>query len=229
MKTIFLFLLCAISVLLSTETYGQAGIKVQDGIGHMIDTDGNLYHTVIIGDQEWVAENLRVMHYRNGDSIPNVTGVAEWDALTTGAYCWYNNDEATYKDLYGALYNWFAVDDSRNLCPSGWHVPSDAEWATLTTFLGGENIAGGKMKSAALWDSPNIGATNTSGFSGRPGGYRLSNSSFINIGIYSYWWTSTEKSKDPAWHRFLLSGTARIHRFADSKGAGFSVRCLKDN
>jgi uncharacterized protein (TIGR02145 family) len=108
-------------------------------------------------------------------------------------------------------------------------VPSDAEWATLTKFLGGENVAGGKMKSAAFWDNPNIGATNTSGFSGRPGGYLLNNNSFVNIGIYGYWWTSTAESKDLAWNRSLLSSTARIQHYADGKGNGFSVRCIRDD
>jgi uncharacterized protein (TIGR02145 family) len=135
------------------------------------DIDGNIYHTVTIGTQVWMVENLKTTKYRNGDPIPNVTGNA-WAALTTGAYCWYNNDAATYKATYGALYNWYAVADSRNIAPTGWHVPTDAEWTTLTTFLGGESVAGGKLKETGTnhWTSPNTGATNETGFTALPGG-----------------------------------------------------------
>ena len=140
--------------------------------GTVVDIDGNVYNTVTIGTQVWMVENLKTTKYRNGDAIPNVTGNASWVALSTGAYCWYNNDAATYKATYGALYNWYAVGDSRNIAPSGWHVATDSEWTTLSTFLGGESIAGDKLKEIGTshWLSPNTGATNSNGFTAFPGG-----------------------------------------------------------
>ena len=135
----------------------------------LIDCDGNNYATITIANQVWMAENLRVTHYRNGDAIPNVTDNAAWGALSTGAYCWYNNDQAT-NEKYGALYNWYTVNDSRGLCPDGWHVPSAAELSTLITYLGGNIVAGGKMKATInLWNSPNSDATNISRLSVLPG------------------------------------------------------------
>lgn len=135
------------------------------------DYDGNVYQTVLIGDQCWMMENLKVTHYRNGDPIPHVTDGVTWGNLTSGAYCNYNNDEGNVA-TYGRLYNWYAVDDSRNIAPAGWHVPSDAEWQTLVDYLGGDAVAGGKMKEAGTthWASPNTGATNESGFTALPGG-----------------------------------------------------------
>jgi len=117
------------------------------------DIDNNHYRIVQIGIQVWMAENLRVTHYRNNQSIPNITDNSAWNGLTSGAYCWYNNDPTGYKSLFGALYNWYAVSDSRDLSPAGWHIPSDAEWTTLTTYLGGESVSGGKMKSTAVISS----------------------------------------------------------------------------
>lgn len=195
--------------------------------GQMIDVDGNVYPTVRIGGQEWMAENLRVTHYRNGNTIPNVTDNSAWSELTTGAYCWYENDQSTYAK-YGALYNWYAVNDNRNLCPVGWHVPSDAEWTTLTTYLGGISVAGGKMKAAILWDSPNAGATNSSGFSGLPGGSRDEWGCY-GIGSSGAWWTSTEYDGYLAWLRTLGYISQEVHRYEGYKMVGNSVRCLRDN
>ncbi|MFN5628176.1 MAG: fibrobacter succinogenes major paralogous domain-containing protein [Bacteroidota bacterium] len=158
--------------------------------GSITDQDGNVYKTIVIGTQEWMAENLKSSHYLNGDLIPWVTNEATWGALTTGAACWYNNDSITYNCPYGRLYNWYAVTDTRNVCPTGWHVPSDAEWTTLinhidTNAVGGSNnnTAGGKMKSTGTqyWPSPNTDATNESGFSGLPGGGRSSNGAFAAL------------------------------------------------
>jgi uncharacterized protein (TIGR02145 family) len=193
-----------------------------------IDYDGNAYPTFTIGTQVWMAENLRVTHYRNGDVIPNVTDGGAWAALTTGAYCWYNNDQGT-NAKYGTLYNWHAVDDSRGLCPAGWHAPTDAEWTTLTTYLGGQSVAGGKMKSvSALWQSLNIDATNSSGFSGLPGGARYGSGGFNFVGGYSLWWTSTEEDDDYAWYRSISYGYPEVSRFDSYKEGGLSVRCLRD-
>ncbi len=171
-----------------------------------------------------MAENLRVTHYRNGDAIPNVT--TAWSGLTTGAYCWYDNIATNEK--YGALYNWYAVVDSRGLCPEGWHVPTDAEWDALINPLGGEYIAGGKMKAISdLWDSPNIDATNSSSFSGLPGGFR-SNTSFSHLSIYGYWWSSTEYTDTYSWSRRLEDGYGYARDLYRSKWRGLSVRCLRD-
>ena len=195
-----------------------------------IDYDGNAYLTVTIGTQTWMAENLRVLHYRNGDAIAHVTDNGAWAALTSGAYCWYGNDQATYAK-YGAMYNWYAVDDPRGLCPEGYHEPTDAEWTILATYLGGQSVAGGKMKSvSALWNSPNVDAANSSGFSGLPGGERTSSSgTFQSVGNWINWWTSTESSSSQAWCRWISrTGSTLFPDDIPPKGWGMNVRCLRD-
>ena len=196
----------------------------------MTDIDGNVYNTVTIGTQVWMVENLKTTKYRNGDMIANVTFDATWVASNTGSYCWYNNDAATYKATYGALYNWYAVADSRNIAPAGWHVATDAEWTTLTTFLGGESVAGGKLKETGTshWLSPNTGTTNSSGFTAFPGGLRYSNGAFGSVGYYGYWWTSTEFSTTNTWYRYMSYYYSYAYGGYDSKYFGFSVRCLQD-
>ena len=161
--------------------------------GTVTDIDGNLYYAVIIGSQCWMAENLKTTKYRNGDAIPNVTDNTTWSALITGALCNYNND-ANNMTTYGRLYNWYAVSDSRNIAPVGWHVPTDVELTTLTDYLGGLSIAGNKLKEPGTthWASPNTGAVNETGFTALPGGYRVSSGSFSNLGNNGYWWSSTE-------------------------------------
>lgn len=196
-----------------------------------IDYDGNAYPTFTIGTQTWMAENLRTTHYRNGEAIPNVTNNTAWADLTTGAYSWYNNDQPT-NAKYGILYNWYTVNDSRGLCPQGWHVPTNAEWTVaLTTWLGTTTVAGGKMKSvSSLWNSPNTDATNTSGFSGLPGGNRGSTGSFNFVGSYGYWWSSTESSSSDPWCRRLDYDNGSVYvSYLYNKRFGFSVRCLRDN
>jgi uncharacterized protein (TIGR02145 family) len=181
------------------------------GIG--ITFDGYTYSTVIFNNgQEWMTENLKTTSYANGDPIPNVTDNNQWENLTTGAWVHYNND-SQYENPYGKLYNWHTVADPRNVCPTGWHVPSDAEWSTFINYLdpnanGGAttpNIAGGKMKSTGTqyWQSPNTDATNESGFSGLPGGYRFDDGTFDYIGNYGDWWSSTEGGTNNAWGRAL--------------------------
>ena len=155
-------------------------------------------------------------------------GIA-WSNLTTGAWCYYENT-TTYGSFYGKLYNWYAVNDSRGLAPTGYHIPTDAEWTNLTTYLGGESVAGGKMKSTSGWqNNGNYGnGTNTSGFTGLPGGYRSGIGDFNAIGAYGYWWSSSENGTLNAWSRALSSNNGNVSRGANGKPYGFSVRCLRD-
>ena len=199
--------------------------------GTMTDIDGNVYKTITIGTQTWMAENLKTMKYRNGDPISNVTDATAWKSLSMGAYCWYNNDVAN-KATYGGLYNWYAVADIRNIAPLGWHVATDVEWTTLSDFLGGETVAGGKLKESGTthWTSPNTGATNSSGFTALSGGYRhYLDGSFIGVGNNGYWWSSTANGATVAWHRGLNDADASVHRYDNGKQIGFSVRCVKDS
>ena len=202
----------------------------QDGAGNTLtDYDGNTYNTVWIGNQLWMAENLKTTKYNDGMDIPLVTDGAAWSNLTTPGYCWYDNDEATYGDTYGALYNWYTVETG-NLCPAGWHVPTDAELTTLTTYLGGESVAGGKLKETGTthWNSPNTGATNESGFTALPGGNRHTSGTFSTIGSNGSWWSSTESTASHAWYRTMTSTDASITRYDPYKKFGFSVRCVRD-
>jgi uncharacterized protein (TIGR02145 family) len=197
--------------------------------GTVIDIDGNIYATVKIGNQWWMAENLKVTHYSNGDSIPNVTDSTAWCNLSMGAYCNHNNDVNNVA-TYGRLYNWYSVDTSLNIAPAGWHVPTDAEWDTLVIYLGGDSIAGGKMKEAgtAHWWTPNPGATNESGFSALPGGYRGLNGPSYGMGICAYFWSSTGSYGSYAWIRRLSCGDSEVYRGGSSIRDGFSVRCIRD-
>jgi uncharacterized protein (TIGR02145 family) len=202
---------------------------IVSGIYRLSDIEGNQYKVVKIGNQVWMAENLKTIKYNDGTAIPFVTDGAEWAGLITPAYCWYNNDGAAYKAAYGALYNWYSVNTG-NLCPTGWHVPTDAEWTTLTTYLGGETVAGGKLKESgtAHWASPNSG-TNESGFTALPGGYRYFSGSFLGIGNFGNLWSSTEFDEAFAWYRFLYYMSSDMSPYNIYKYFGFSVRCIKDN
>ncbi len=193
------------------------------------DIDGNVYQTVKIGTQVWMKENLKTTHYRNGDAIPNVTETTAWENLTTGAYCHYNNNPANAAK-YGNLYNFKTISDSRNICPSGWHVPTDAEWTELTTFLGGDSIAGGKLKESGTthWTSENVGADNSSGFTALPGGDRILNGAFYLMGDYGFFWSATEIDNTNAYARALGRQVALVDRGPYNKIAGYSIRCLKD-
>ena len=197
--------------------------------GNAIDIDGNVYNAVSIGTQCWTQTNLNVSKYRNGDVIPQVTDPTQWIGLTTGAWCYNANDTAN-GTVYGKLYNWYAVNDPRGLAPAGWHVPSDAEWTTLTTYLGGDTVAGGKMKETGTshWFSPNGGADNCSGFTGLPGGGRYSDGTFYGIGSYGGWWSSSEFGAAYAWNRSLSYYYGNAYSSYTSKANGFSVRCLRD-
>jgi len=193
----------------------------------LTDIDGNVYKTIRIGNQLWMSENLKVTRYRNGDEIPNIIDPVEWGYFTEGAYCWYNNDISN-RGTYGALYNWNAVMDKRNLAPSGWHIPSDAEWTILSTFLGGDSIAGGKMKESGFshWRSPNTGATNESGFTALPHGYCYG--PFFNLGQGSGFWSTTGYSDTHAWGRAPFYNSSDINRSWFYKFYGFGVRCISD-
>jgi len=205
------------------------------GTPTVTDADGNVYNTVLIGNQCWMKENLKTTKYRNGTSIdyPGADNNA-WQNNTTGAYAGYNND-ISWKDIYGALYNWHAVNNANGLCPTGWHVPTDAEFTAMTNHLGGTSVAGGKMKSTRTvpdphprWNSPNTGATNESNWSAFPGGYRSTSGSFDDIGDFGNFWSSTEYSTTTAWYRYLYYNVADVNRDYSPKGYGFSVRCLRD-
>jgi uncharacterized protein (TIGR02145 family) len=196
--------------------------------GAVTDIDGNIYPTVLIGNQWWMAENLRTANYANGEPIPNVTDNTAWTQLSSGAWCNYNNN-VTNDAVYGKLYIFYTTVDPRGLCPAGWHVPSDGEWTVLTDYLGGTSTAGGKLKATTGWNAPNTGATNESGFSGLPGGHRGANGAgFINVGITGHWWSSTEASSTDAWLCWLFHENDNAYRNSFGKQNGFSVRCLRD-
>lgn len=197
-----------------------------------LNDEKNDYQSIRIGsgvsEQFWMEKNLEVTVYSNGDNIPYVPDATTWSNLTTGAWCYYNNDPSSG---YGKLYNWYAVIDQRGLCPSGWHIPTDSEWATLETNLGGSSVAGGKMKTTGTtrWTSTNNGASNSSSFSGLPGGHRNNIGGFNYIGQYGYWWSATELDANFSFLRYLSYNNDDITRYSlYNKNYGFSVRCLKD-
>lgn len=198
------------------------------GCGTITDVDGNTYNTVIIGGQCWMQENLNVSHYRNGDVIPQVQDPEAWANLTTGAWCYYENNTANGV-VYGKLYNWYAVADPRGLAPEGWHIPNDAEWTTLTNSLGGEAVAGGAIKSVDnLWIAGNVGATNSSGFTGLPGGGGEPFGGFQGLGMGAYWWSSTPEDAEMAWYRMVRGSQASVSRYNGYKLLSMSVRCVKN-
>jgi uncharacterized protein (TIGR02145 family) len=215
--------------------------------GTVTDIDGNTYQTIKIGNQWWMAENLKVIHYRNGESIPNITDNTMWSSLTTGAYCNFNNDQ-NIATTYGRLYDWYTVNDSHNIAPEGWHVPSDAEWKQLEMYLGMSKTEadawrseaeyhfwrgtdeGSKLKEVGTthWNSPNTGATNESGFSALPGGYRGSNGNYYYMGRRAFFWCSTQYSIISACGRCIAYDFPGVFRFYSYKNNGCSVRCVKD-
>ena len=193
------------------------------------DGSGNTYEILTVGTQTWMAKNLYITKYSDGTDIPTVTDNASWSRLTSAAYCDYSNDPLN-TPTYGRLYNWKAVKTGK-LCPTGWHVPSDAEWTTLTTYLGGETGAGGKLKETgtAHWTTPNTGATDEKGFIALPGGYRANSGAFSYIGICGQWWSSTEyMSNAYAYYRFMRYDNNVARKTYDYEGDAMSVRCLKD-
>lgn len=207
--------------------------------GSVTDIDGNSYVTVLIGSQEWMAENLKTTRYRDGSAIPNVTNTIEWDQLTSEAWCYYLNDAAN-DAVHGNLYNGYAAANP-NICPQRWHVPTETEWQQLELALGmplpdltstsgsrgeAQNV-GGKMKALTLWTS-NIGSTNESGFSGLPGGLRSNNGTFTQLNLYGHWWSASETTPGIARNRTLSYNSAGVTRSASYKEFGFCVRCIRD-
>jgi len=210
-------------VINATPSGGACG-----GITSVTDIDGNEYPVVEIGNQCWTKENLKTTRYSDGSVIPNSTDSIVWASPVTGA--WANYDNSPVNDsIYGKLYNWYTVADPRNVCPTGWHIPTDDEWTILTDFLGGEIVAGRKMKTITGWLAPNALATNESGFSFLPGGYR-----YFYFGSFSYisqrgWlWSSSESSSTNAWTRVLWYYDEAANRGEVDKQIGQSVRCLRD-
>jgi len=217
----------------------------ETGKGTLTDRDGNLYQIIKIGNQWWMAENLKVTHYRNGATISNVADNTEWANIITGAHCSYGNNPSNVT-MYGNLYNWYAVDDSRDIAPKGWHVPTDEEWQELEIYLGMSPSAaisgttwrgtdeGGKLKEAgtAHWNAPNTGATNESGFTALPGGGRSSLENFEGKfeykNVYASLWSSSDESTSQAWFRNLGHSHSDVKRNRISKNNGFSVRCIMD-
>ena len=197
-----------------------------DNIRFKVDALTNNLNTKKIGTQTWTTKNLDVTTYRNGDAIPQVQDAKAWENLRTGAWCYYENETAN-GSTYGKLYNWYAVNDPRGLAPAGYHIPTEAEWSTLTNYLGGETIAGTKMKSKTGWEN-NGNGTNTSGFAGLPGGYRNGDGDFSNIGAGGDWWSSSESNTNNAWYRYLYSNNGDVDSYYNYKRNGFSVRCLRD-
>ena len=197
------------------------------------DADGNTYSSVIIGTQEWMVENLRTTKYSDGTPIPNVTGNFDWGSLSTGAWCHYDNDSSQYESMYGKLYNWYAVETGK-LCPTGWHVPTDAEWTVLTAYLatnGHNETEGTALKATSGWNDyngQNGNGTNDYGWLGLPGGALNKDGYFISVGYSGYWWSSSELSTSLAWTRGLSLNIDGVNRLSGYKENGFSVRCLRD-
>jgi uncharacterized protein (TIGR02145 family) len=197
--------------------------------GKVSDVDGNTYSTVKIGAQWWATENLKTTKFNDGASIPSVKDAAAWFSYTP-RYCWYNNDSTKYKVTYGALYNWYTVNTGK-LCPIGWHVPTDAEWTTLTTYLGGDTVAGGKLKSTTGWLN-NGNGTDDYGFKAYAGGMCWDDGTFHYFGSQGLWWSSTKSSStDGAWGRGIVVSDKSIYKEdgPNCMGEGFSIRCVKDN
>lgn len=222
-------------------------ILLSAGINGVVqDIDGNVYKTIKIGEQVWMAENLKTTHYNDGTPILKVTDDTAWKNLSTPGYCWYDNDSTLHAELMGVLYNYYVVADtnSLNVCPVGWDAPTDAEWTVLTDFLedngygyrgSGEDI-GKSLAASFRWTSSGVlgsvgndfGSNNTSGFAGLPGGFRLNYGTFISLGIMGRWWSSTELSSGYAWARILYHDVINVGRTDGDKRTGSSVRCLRD-
>ena len=229
--TLLSFLLLTTNTLVYNQTLNT---------GKVNDIDGNVYKTIVTGKYEWMAENLRTTTYSNGLKIPGITDSILWKGLTSGAFCWYNNDENN-STKYGSMYNWYAVNTDK-LCMEGWRVPTDDEWKFLEGYSDTQNgignpdwdkpggrgkDAGKRLKSTSGWASGGSG-TDDIGFSALPGGERCSNGRFFLGGRSAFWWTSTELDSSSAWYRNIIYGVEDINRNTHPKWMGFSVRCLRD-
>lgn len=239
-----IFSIRILNLIPNTKYYARAYAENSIGIGYgktvsfstlsesilvAVDVDGNVYSTIKIGEQIWMAENLETTRFNDGQSIPNVVGVAEWGRLVTPAYCWSNNEPAN-KDADGALYNWYAVNTGK-LAPTGWHVPTKSEWEDLANYLGGEAVAGGKMKATTRWLSPNVGATNSSGFTAYGVDYRnYDGVVFWFPGSLTSFWSSTEFDAETATGTRLVADNREfnVFDFGVKKTYGYCIRCIKD-
>ena len=252
MKHLLFFLTISTFLTACQKSNDSGGGNNNNNPGTVTDASGNIYPTVTIGTQTWMAENLRTTKYTDGTDIPVVTSNTQWSTnwnngttLKQPMMCWYNNDQATYTaNKFGALYNWYAINPAtngnKNVCPTGWHIPTDAEWNILIanldptynpTAIGLQStIAGGKMKSTGTqyWLSPNTGATNSSGWSGLPCGNRGSTGVFLNIEYVGYWLSATDTNTNFVWTRYLYHSNMIVYRDYYNKAGGFSVRCIKD-
>jgi uncharacterized protein (TIGR02145 family) len=228
--------------LITTTVVLLPGCKKQDGSEGVEDIEGNVYETVTIDDQVWMKENLRTGSYRDGSwLLTNLYADFEW-ASAGPAYCIYHptyidglDSESEVLDAYGVLYNWFAVNDSRGLCPVGWRIPTEADWEKLINNLGGADVTGGKLKSKRTdpdahprWENPNTDATDAEGFSALPAGYRSSLGMYEGVGVYACWWSSTQYDDNYAYSYYIWSGDSYIDLSNDRKRAGYSVRCIKE-
>lgn len=226
-KTDNTIVLIPVSEIMSPTFSGSSAVPE---INTMTDFEGNVYKTVKIGDQIWMAENLRSSSYNDGTPILELAEGKDWSSTQIGAFCWYANNEDTYNELYGKLYNWNAVN-SKKLAPAGWRVPTDADWAILIEYLGGDKEAGGKLKSTdpLHWRQPNIGATNITGFSAYTG-MRYATGVFYGIQSVSAFWSASEDFSKPvnAWSRSLSNGGAGVSRTSNNKNSGFYIRLVKE-
>jgi len=195
--------------------------------GFVKDTEGKSYPVIKVGSQVWMAKNLSTSHYQNGDNITLANNASTWTSLVTGGYCYYNSDTNNI-DFYGKLYNFLAITDSRNVCPSGWRLPTIEDWVSLRTFLGGVGAAGEKMKEPGVWQFCSLMTTNSSGFTGVPGGCCSYTGVFGSLGDYGLWWSSTSIDSDNAWYINLYSQGSEMQAISGNKKYGFSVRCIKD-
>ena len=202
----------------------------------VVDIDSNKYESIIIGKQEWMVQNLRVTQFNDGTPINKRSDHGQWETLAAPAWCWYENDSARYDSIHGKLYNYFTVADTnmKNICPEGWHIPSEIEWTTITNYLssnGFDKKQGLALKSNTTWEEYNGkagGGTDDYGFKGTAGGYRFSNGSFYYIDYNGFWWSATDNSRRYAYSRKLLAGYDLLYNIISSKSYGFSVRCIKD-
>jgi len=193
------------------------------------DTESNYYSTIILNNgQEWMAENLRSKKFSNGDSIPLLNLSSNWQSTSTAAVGDFNN--SSISSQYGNIYNWFATIDERNVCPSGWHVPTDIEWTSFSDALGGNGVAGGKMKleDTLFWKAPNLGATNESLFSAMPAGCRYDGGNYANIYSYAYWWSATQLDNQFSWYRSAFYNSDNLVKNFATKRTGYSIRCVKN-
>ena len=216
-------------LIVSSDSYEKKMEKKLSALASDLDVNQK-YKEVTIGNQVWMAENLKAAYFSDGTPIPQVTDSAEWKNLKTPACCWYNNERDLYEPMFGPLYNWYAVNTGK-LCPTGWHVPSDAEWTTLINFLGGDSLAGDKLKTDFWGRTTNISPTAPceTGFTARPGGRRTSSGIFLSFGYDGEWWSSSEYSNSDALYRFMTVYDSVVISVFANKSYGFSVRCVKDD